>query len=69
MLPFSHTAFCEPEQQREQQRASFAVPMLASMIITYVLPERPDHTLGSFTRHFQGDMAVGIHASRLHSAG
>jgi hypothetical protein len=45
MLPSSHAAFSEPEQQR----ASFAVRMLASMIITYVLPERPGHALGSFT--------------------
>ena len=50
MLTFSHAAFCVPEQQQ----ASLAVPVLASMIIAYVLPERPGHTLGSFTRQLRG---------------
>jgi hypothetical protein len=64
MLPSSHAAFSVPEQQREQQQASLAVPVLASMLIAYVLPERPSHTLGSFTRHLRGNMAVGIHGQR-----
>jgi hypothetical protein len=47
ILPSSNAAFSVPEQQREQQQASLAVPVLAIMIIAYVLPEHPGHPLGS----------------------
>jgi hypothetical protein len=51
-------------QQREQQRASFAAPVLVSVIIFRILPERPGHALGGYTGHFRGDVAVGVHGQR-----